>query len=567
MNEIELLRVLADHPTDLDMLGFGSVSSAVSSIVLDSDEPVAVGLHGPWGSGKSSLLQFVKADLSQHSRVRVIEVNPWEFDDHADVKGTLIGLILGQLEEAAENAGLGEKLKGMFKRISWTRAAGALARGALTMQWDPEKLLDAFSPQPPDGSPSTMAGFREDFAELLEGIDCDKVVLLVDDLDRCLPSAVLATLEAVKLFLSVPKMAFVIAADQEMVREAIVSGLGDTRRSSAFARDYIDKIIQVPVWLPQPTPDDAACYVALLLGRRSGLTTAQLAGAIAHAVGRRASGSIPYLADAADIKVEYMTLADRAVAGLGSVDVVNPRRVKRFLNALAVRQHAASQAGVDLKADVVAKLFLIEHRHPELIKALAAKASADRTGLLASWESWATNLDKDLAAPAMLTEEMRPMLATEPLLASVDTGTYFELARRFLNVRVASALSKTAQTVLTDLLSGAPGARTRGADKLASLTPDDRYLMGEHLVSAAHSAADPNLQLVALLDLVPHGLNVESFSDVVRTRRGSINPGTGLALAKATEINAELKTLAGQLAQDGDVNEMTRAAIANVLAG
>ncbi len=53
------------------------------------------------------------------------------------------------------------------------------------------------------------------------GADLDKVIVLVDDLERCSPDSVVAILEAIKVFLSVPKMAFVLAAEEALIRYAI----------------------------------------------------------------------------------------------------------------------------------------------------------------------------------------------------------------------------------------------------------------------------------------------------------------------------------------------------------
>ncbi len=82
------------------------------------------------------------------------------------------------------------------------------------MQWDLKTLVEAFTPRLKE-QPESMAGFRDAFGEMVSALpDVRRVVVLVDDLDRCLPDAVMATLEAIKLFLSVERMVFVIAADQ-----------------------------------------------------------------------------------------------------------------------------------------------------------------------------------------------------------------------------------------------------------------------------------------------------------------------------------------------------------------
>ena len=98
-----------------------------------------------------------------------------------------------------------------------------------------------------------MAGFNDSYKELLALIpNVERVVVLVDDLDRCLPDAVTATLEAIKLFLATEKMVFVLAADQDMVRDAISVSLNGARRGDVFAKRYLEKIVQ---------PDSAATPV------------------------------------------------------------------------------------------------------------------------------------------------------------------------------------------------------------------------------------------------------------------------------------------------------------------
>ena len=70
----------------------------------------------------------------------------------------------------------------------------------------------------------TLQGFRDEFDSLMAELkEIDRVVVLVDDLDRCLPDTVVAALEAIKLFLSVRKMGFVIAADRRLVTLAIAT--------------------------------------------------------------------------------------------------------------------------------------------------------------------------------------------------------------------------------------------------------------------------------------------------------------------------------------------------------
>jgi len=117
---------------------------------------------------------------------------------------------------------------------------------------------------PPD---PTLQGFRRQFAEIMESEDLkplERVVVLVDDLDRSLPDTVVETLEAIKLFLSVKKMAFVIAADEENVASAIGRRLATTGQPITL-RLYLEKIVQVPVRIPALGRDQTEEYLALLM--------------------------------------------------------------------------------------------------------------------------------------------------------------------------------------------------------------------------------------------------------------------------------------------------------------
>jgi hypothetical protein len=95
----------------------------------------------------------------------------------------------------------------------------------------------------------TLKGFREEFSKLLcEFTDVRRVVVLVDDLDRCLPDTVVMTMEAIKLFLSVEKMAFVVAADELPVKLAIARHFDRDERGTRMAADYLEKIVHGPLF-------------------------------------------------------------------------------------------------------------------------------------------------------------------------------------------------------------------------------------------------------------------------------------------------------------------------------
>lgn len=63
-------------------------------------------------------------------------------------------------------------------------------------------------------------------------------------------ATVVDTLEAIKLFLAVPRMAFVVAADEPPVAHAIATRFGVSADGTSLATKYLEKIVQIPVRVP-----------------------------------------------------------------------------------------------------------------------------------------------------------------------------------------------------------------------------------------------------------------------------------------------------------------------------
>lgn len=92
--------------------------------------------------------------------------------------------------------------------------------------------------------------------------------MLIDDLDRCLPDTAIETLEAVRLFVFTARTAFVVAADEAMIEYAVrkhFPDLPETTGPRDYARNYLEKLIQVPFRIPALGETETRIYVTLLL--------------------------------------------------------------------------------------------------------------------------------------------------------------------------------------------------------------------------------------------------------------------------------------------------------------
>lgn len=177
-------------------------------------------------------------------------------------------------------------------------------------------------------------------------------MILVDDLDRCLPETAIATLEAIRLFLFVPNTAFVIGADEAMIEYSVRRHFPELPASSgpsSYARSYLEKLIQVPFRIPPLGGAETRIYVTLLLAqadlREDHPAFAKLLQAAREAL------RLPWAGGSLDRRAVEDALGGQIPAGLEQAlrisDQIsgilsegsrgNPRQVKRFLNTMALR--------------------------------------------------------------------------------------------------------------------------------------------------------------------------------------------------------------------------------------
>src|SRR3546814_184024 len=109
---------------------------------------------------------------------------------------------------------------------------------------------------------------RKAFDDLLKQAGVKQLIVLIDDLDRCLPDTAIETLEAVRLFVFTARTAFIVAADEAMIEYSVrkhFPELPDTTGPRDYARNYLEKLIQIPFRIPALGETETRIYVTLLL--------------------------------------------------------------------------------------------------------------------------------------------------------------------------------------------------------------------------------------------------------------------------------------------------------------
>lgn len=439
--------ILTDNETKVDLLNNEAIAATIVKLLRERpDRPVTVGVHGDWGAGKSSILEMIEAGLEAEEKVLCLKFNGWRFQGFEDAKIALIeGIVTGLIEKRPVLTKAGEAVKAVFRRIEWLKVAkkaGGLAFTAFTgiptpdqiqgivatvegLFADPTQLatkenLDAAlagvkglltsAPENTTNVPEEINAFRKAFDDLLTKAGIEQLVVLIDDLDRCLPDTAIETLEAVRLFVFTSRTAFVVAADEAMIEYAVrkhFPDLPDTTGPLTYARNYLEKLIQVPFRIPALGDTETRAYVTLLLvgaeladddpaftnlitAARERLRRPWTTGALDPATVQQALG------DKADVAQNALTLSDQIGPILASGTKGNPRQIKRFLNTLVLRQRTAEARGFggDVKLPVLAKLMLAERFIPRLFDQVAAAAASVPDGKCADLVALeATGLD------------------------------------------------------------------------------------------------------------------------------------------------------------------------------
>lgn len=409
----------SDNETDIDLLGFEHLANAVVSIIKRDDLlPATIGVYGDWGGGKSSLLKIVQKQLEEEEGVIVLSFNGWLFEDYENAKTALMGSILEELLNHRKILPeVHDKIKKLLKRVNGFKLAAGVGKIALGLStgiaplvasggWD---FLSIFSQLKGNAKDAKFAElkdaieeknkkeeeeeanrrrqireFRKDFAELLDESKISKLVIIIDDLDRCLPDTIIDTLEAIKLFLFVKNTAFILGADEFLVKYAVRKRFPELPGERAeVGRDYLEKLVQFPVRVPPLGRAAMETYIALLFTDLAPeLNAEQRRQARDHAIKTNSENfsSVNFNLTIAqelfgnelpNALKEQLTIAARIAPVLASGLKGNPRQCKRFLNTLLMRLEMAAFRKVELQQRVLAKLMLLEYFKPESFRRLA----------------------------------------------------------------------------------------------------------------------------------------------------------------------------------------------------
>ena len=235
----------ADEPFKHDRLDRKGRVEALCRIVVELQSPAVLAVNGPFGSGKSVFLRMCAAHLqsqaadSQSQEVRVAEFNAWQ-QSHTRVP--LVDLVATLTHSLTEAEQLGERLMKIAQVLGW-RAASAATRGVIQRE-DFEVPADLSRFGEWKDTESRKAEFHETLAGVVD--ENGKLVVLIDELDRCPPERALETLDVARHLLDVPGVVVVLGVNANELHHRVKRVYGDGCDAERYLRRFIDLAVDLP---------------------------------------------------------------------------------------------------------------------------------------------------------------------------------------------------------------------------------------------------------------------------------------------------------------------------------
>ena len=532
-----------DSETELDYLDFDYLIETVSNIIKNDDLlPSTIGVYGDWGSGKSSLINMSIASLKDNKETECIYFNGWLFEDYEDAKTALLGNILDTIER---NRTLGNNAKkciaGLYKSIdkmklvkNAIRLGGAFLTGGSSVVTEfaisnaldnmipskdgiiKEDLMEAIKSELTDKElREDINSFRDNFDKLLKETQIDRLVVFIDELDRCSPDTILDTLEAIRLFLYVGRTVFIIGADERHISYAVQTKFKEIEGTGIdIGKEYLEKIVQYPVRIPRLSTQEVELYISLLFMEKD-LSKEEFKKTIEFIDDKKTKNFFDFQLDYGLLKGFDEDIADKVKLSLEISKQLssvlanglngNPRHCKRFLNSMEMRLNMAQYKTIELDRKILAKIMMLEYFKPRMFAELVS-APVDLTGKIIELSTLENKESETLEKLASWKDDewVKAWLEMQPAIGEEDLRPYFYFARTTLDNRYEMSkmkLSKIANDVLRNLTAGTDSGIRSACDKAKEVNEYEAALIIEHLISRITSSSDiSDIQLRSLLE-------------------------------------------------------------------
>lgn len=492
-----------DSEAEIDFLDFDYLIGVLKDIIDNEDLlPATIGVYGDWGSGKSSLIKLAINDFEENEDIVYLNFNAWLFESYEDAKASLLGSILDKIcEEKKLTQKATDIVNGLYKSIdklklfkkSFLFGMDIATTGGLfsalsillneSVKEDHTKIKDKIkenikNEMKENSIRNDIKEFRKQFDDLLEETKIDKLIIFIDELDRCSPDTILSTLEAIRLFLFTGNTVFIIGADERQIAYAVKNKFKEIKGQEIdIGKEYLEKLIQYPIRIPRLNSKEMEFYMICLLLQKK-LELNKFATLIEYLNNEKRKRFLDFNVDyellanfdkdIADDTRDEITIAKQLSPILSAGLNGNPRQCKRFLNSLSMREKMAAFRNVDLDRKVLVKIMLLEYFKPVLFETISS--NLDSKGMSSHIREIENN-DFQNNKEYENDNWVKNWIDVEPSLSEIDLTKYLYFLRESNKgfSSIEPDISKEGKEILKQLLSGSEIAEKSAIEESKNL--------------------------------------------------------------------------------------------------
>lgn len=245
--------------------------------------PMAVAVYGDWGTGKTTAMKWLHGLLDQWNqngsadrkiKVRPVWFYPWKYDKKEDVlRGliwevvvNIIGVKRTTIQTVKKTARqFGPFLGRTFLHNLISTKFKAKVSGGTTDTRVHLADIEEMSLEYQEASHPRNACLNEFESSLRDWIEStlgknERLVVFIDDLDRCMPEIALQVLKSLRLYLNIEKLVFVVGADRSVISKLVREHYKRLGLDEEKSKNYLAKMFQVEVQV-EPTEQQISDFL------------------------------------------------------------------------------------------------------------------------------------------------------------------------------------------------------------------------------------------------------------------------------------------------------------------
>lgn len=247
--------IIADSPTPIDMLSRHEIVSQIVSLIgsiSSTHGSCTFALNGSWGSGKTFVLDMLEQQLCDHQageKYIVFHYNCWKYDYYEEPLVAIVNAMFDGLDEQTRliPQSARDKLSAALPTIAkaLSQLAIPIVKSKLGLDGlDLSSLSDillANGESQYDHHHSFNKAINKVKEELGKLAEDKTIVVVVDELDRCLPDYAIKVLERLHhLFDKLPNTVVALAIDREQLENAIKQIFGEHTNTAKYLKKFIN---------------------------------------------------------------------------------------------------------------------------------------------------------------------------------------------------------------------------------------------------------------------------------------------------------------------------------------